>query len=86
MGKLDHYPARHPVAIALTAMAHALRTGADLLGALAEQARSVGVAPWSPEFDEAAALAGMPYSRAWDAYLDRETWAQAERQPFAHVH
>ena len=30
---------------------------------------------------EAAALAGMPYSRAWDAYLDRETWAQAERQP-----
>ena len=56
------------------------------LDALAEQARRVGVAPFSPEFDEAAALAGMPYSRAWDAYLDRETWAQAERQPLAHAH
>lgn len=86
MNKLDHYPPQHPVAIALTAMAHALRTGADLLDSLAEQANSAGVAPYSSDFDEAAALAGMPYSRAWDAYLDRETWAQAERQPLAHVH
>lgn len=86
MNKLDHYPPQHPVALALTGMARALRTGADLLEALAEQATRVGVAPFSPEFDEAAALAGMPYSRAWDAYLDRETWALAERQPLAHIH
>ena len=32
-----------------------------------------------------AALAGMPYSRAWDAYLDRDTWAEAERRPLAHM-
>ena len=53
----------------------------DLLEALAEQARRVGVAPFSPEFDEAAALAGMPYSRAWDAYLDRETARTPENSP-----
>ncbi|TXH92730.1 MAG: hypothetical protein E6Q71_00485 [Pseudomonas sp.] len=86
MNKQPAYEARHPLAIALASMAHALRTGADLIDALAEQATRVGVAPFSPEFDEAAALAGMPYSRAWDAYLDRETWAQAERQPLAHIH
>jgi hypothetical protein len=66
-------------------MARALRSGADLLDSLAEQASSVGVKPFSDEFDEAAALAGMPYSRAWDAYLDRDTWAEAERRPLAHM-
>ncbi|HBO4797750.1 TPA: hypothetical protein L4V07_000152 [Pseudomonas aeruginosa] len=86
MNKQPAYEASHPVAVALGGMVRALRSGADLLDALAEQARHVGVAPFSPEFDEAAALAGMPYSRAWDAYLDRETWAQAERQPLAHAH
>ena len=86
MTKQPAYEASHPVAVALGGMVRALCSGADLLDALAEQARRVGVAPFSPEFDEAAALAGMPYSRAWDAYLDRETWAQAERQPLAHIH
>lgn len=86
MNKQPAYEASHPVAVALGGMVRALRSGAVLLEALAEQARLVGVAPFSPEFDEAAALAGMPYSRAWDAYLDRETWAQAERQPLAHIH
>lgn len=52
---------------------------------LAEQATSAGVKPFSDEFDEAAALAGMPYSRAWDTYLDRDTWAEAERRPLAHM-
>lgn len=85
MNKLNHYPARHPVAVALAAIAVALRSGADLLDALAEQATSVGVKPFSDEFDEAAALAGMPYSRAWDAYLDRATWAEAESRPLAHM-
>ena len=59
-----------------------LAPGSD---SLAEQANSVGVKPFSDEFDEAAALAGMPYSRAWDAYLDRATWAEAERRPLAHM-
>ncbi|OZA27355.1 MAG: hypothetical protein B7X91_08795 [Hydrogenophilales bacterium 17-64-11] len=86
MTKQPTYEARHPVAIALAGLARALRSGADLLDALAEQAASVGVKPYSDEFDEAAALAGMPYSRAWDAYLDRDTWAEAERQPLAHMH
>ena len=86
MTKQPAYEASHPVAVALGGMVRALRSGADLLDALAEHARRVGVAPYSPELDEAAALAGMPYSRAWDAYLDRETWAQAERQPLAHTH
>ena len=85
MHKQPIYGARHPVAVALGGLARALRSGADLLDALAEQAASVGVKPYSDEFDEAAALAGMPYSRAWDAYLDRDTWAEAERQPFAHM-
>lgn len=86
MTKQPAYEASHPVAVALGGMVRAARLGCDLLDALAEQARRVGVAPYSSEFDEAAALAGMPYSRAWDAYLDRETWAQAERQPLAHIH
>ncbi|HCL3901635.1 hypothetical protein ABZQ70_20245 [Pseudomonas aeruginosa] len=85
MHKQPIYEARHPVAVALGGLARALRSGADLLDALAEQAASVGVKPYSDEFDEAAALAGMPYSRAWDAYLDRDTWAEAERQPLAHM-
>ncbi|HCU2041220.1 TPA: hypothetical protein OUI29_000858 [Pseudomonas aeruginosa] len=85
MNKRPIYEARHPVAVALGGLARALRSGADLLDALAEQAASVGVKPYSDEFDEAAALAGMPYSRAWDAYLDRDTWAEAERQPLAHM-
>ncbi len=85
MHKQPIYGARHPVAVALGGLARALRSGADLLDALADQAASVGVKPYSDEFDEAAALAGMPYSRAWDAYLDRDTWAEAERQPLAHM-
>lgn len=85
MHKQPIYGARHPVAVALGGLARALRSGADLLDALAEQAASVGVKPYSDEFDEAAALVGMPYSRAWDAYLDRDTWAEAERQPLAHM-
>ena len=56
MNKQPAYEASHPVAVALGGMVRALRSGADLLEALAEQARRVGVAPFSPEFDEAAAL------------------------------
>ncbi len=84
--KLPVYPADHPVALALCAMFRALATGGNLLDALVETATDAGVKPFSDEFDEAAAMAGLPYSRAWDAYLDRETWALAESRPLAHVH
>lgn len=56
MTKQPTYEARHPVAVALAGLAVALRTGADILDVLAEQARSVGVEPWSPDFDDAARL------------------------------
>lgn len=86
MTDLPIYPADHPVAIALRAMYRSIATGGDLLDALVEQATNVGVRPFSDEFDKAASLAGIPYSRAWDAYLDRKSWAEAERQPLAHMH
>ncbi len=86
MTKQPTYEARHPVAVALAGLAVALRTGADILDVLAEQARSVGVEPWSPDFDDAARLLGYHYSRAWDAYVSREDLAVAERHPFAHMH
>lgn len=81
MNKQAHYSVDHPVAIALTGMVTALRTGRDPLDALAERALGAGVEPWSAGFDESAALAGYHYSRSWDAYLDRATWAEAERPP-----
>lgn len=84
--KLPVYPADHPVALALRAMFSALATKCSLLDALVETATSAGVKPFSDEFDLVAAMAGLPYSRAWDAYLDRETWALAESRPLAHVH
>ncbi len=47
---------------------------------------SVGVEPWSPDFDDAARLLGYHYSRAWDAYVSREDLPLAERHPLAHTH
>lgn len=82
MTKQPTYEARHPVALA--GLARALRTGAKVLDGLAEQARCVGVEPWSPDFDDAARLLGYHYSRAWGAYVSREDLAVAERHPFAH--
>jgi len=61
-------------------------SGADILDGLAEQARSVGVEPWSADFDDAARLLGYHYSRAWNAYVSREDLAVAERHPLAHMH
>jgi hypothetical protein len=89
--KLPAYPARHPVAIALAGMARAARLGCDLLDALAYQAERAGVAPYSDDFDEAAALAGTPYCRALDLYVDRETKRRAdflgsERAHLAFLH
>ncbi|MDX1297206.1 MAG: hypothetical protein R3260_03050 [Pseudomonas sp.] len=84
--KLLAYPARHPVAIALSGMALALRTGANLLDTLADRASSVGVAPYSDDFDEAAALAGMPYCRALDLYVDKSTKRRADELGFERAH
>lgn len=86
MTKQAVYPAHHPVALALGGLAVALRTGCEVIGALAEQAASVGVKPFSDEFDEAAALAGMPYSRPLDLYVDRETKRRADALPYDRLH
>ena len=86
MNKRPSYEARHPVAVALAGLARALRSGADILDGLSEQARSVGVEPWSADFDDAARLLGYHYSRAWNAYVSREDLAVAERHPLAHMH
>lgn len=84
--KLPVYPADHPVSLALRAICSTLATGGSLLETLADTAERVGVPFGSERFDEAAAMAGIPYSRAWDLYLDRKTWAVAESQPLAHMH
>lgn len=84
--KLDCYPANHPVAIALVGIAYALRHGADLLCAMAEYAESVGVRAYSDEFDEAAELAGVPYCRALDLYVDRDTKRKADALHFSRAH
>lgn len=86
MNKQAHYAADHPVAIALTGMAVALRTGRDLLDALAERAEAAGVRPYSDYFDDAARLAGMPYCRALDLYVDRETKRRADRLGYRQAH
>lgn len=86
MNKLPAYPADHPVAIALSGLMLALRTGRDLLSSLAEQAERVGVRPYSDYFDDAARLAGLPYCRALDLYVDRATKLRADELGFERAH
>lgn len=86
MNKLAHYPVDHPVALALAGLACALRTGRDLLASLAERAEAAGVRPYSDYFDDAARLAGMPYCRALDLYVDRETKRRADRLGYGQAH
>lgn len=86
MNKLAHYSADHPVAIALAGLVCALRTGRDLLASLAERAEAAGVRPYSDYFDDAARLAGMPYCRALDLYVDRETKRRADRLGYGQAH
>lgn len=86
MRKLAHYSIDHPVAIALTGMVTALRTGRDLLASLAERAEAAGVRPYSDYFDDAARLAGLPYCRALDLYVDRETKRRADRLGYGQAH
>lgn len=86
MRKLAHYSTDHPVAIALAGMVGVLRTGGDLLASLAERAEAAGVRPYSEYFDDAARLAGMPYCRALDLYVDRETKRRADRLGYGQAH
>jgi hypothetical protein len=86
MNKQAVYPAHHPVALALTGLACALRTGCEVIDALAERAASVGVPFGCETFDDAAALAGVPYSRPLDLYVDRETKRRADALPFDRLH
>lgn len=84
--KLPVYPADHPVALALRAMFSAMSTGNNLLDTLADTAERLGVPFGSERFDEAAAMAGIPYSRSLDLYLDRQTQREAEALPFHLAH
>ena len=84
--KLPVYPADHPVALALCAMFSALATGRELIDTLADTAERVGVPFGSERFDEAAAMAGIPYCRSLDLYLDRQTQREAEALPFHLAH
>lgn len=84
--RLPEYPADHPVAIALAGIARGMRSGRNLLDALAEQATAAGVRPWSSEFDEAAELAGLPYCRQLDLYVDEGTKRRADALHFTEAH
>ncbi len=73
-------------ALALAAFARAVRTGADPVRALDEQARAEGVAPGSETYDDAAELLGFPYSRALDMYVPREMRDRAGKLHFSEAH
>ena len=57
-----HYPPCHPAMLALAALVAAIQHRCD---------------PF-PELEAAAALAGQPYCRALDLYVDRETKRRAD--------
>lgn len=80
------YPADHPVTIALVATASAVLLRVPLFDALVARAGSYGIKPGSARFDEAADWAGMPYCRALDLYVDRQTKARAEALHFTQAH
>lgn len=42
--------------------------------------------PYSEYFDDAARLAGVPYCRALDLYVDRETKRRADRLGYGQAH
>lgn len=84
--KLPAYPASHPVAIALAAIGHAITAGIGVVRALDEQARDAGVMPGSDAYDDAAELAGFPYCRALDLYVDRSTRDRANKLHFTEAH
>lgn len=84
--KLPAYPADHPVTLALLAMCSAITSGRALIDALADMAERAGVPFGSERFDEAAEIAGIPYCRSLDLYLDRQTQRKADALPFHQAH
>lgn len=64
--------------LALAALVAAIQQRCDTFPELEAAAARNGVAVGSEEFDEAAALAGQPYCRALDLYVDRETKCRAD--------
>ncbi len=63
--------------LALAALVAAIQHRCDPFPELEAAAARNGVAVGSEEFDEAATLAGQPYCRALDLYVDRETKRRA---------
>jgi hypothetical protein len=86
MTEARSYPAGHPVTVALVAMALAYLTREPLMQTLTERAGRYGIEPNSERFDQAAEAAGMPYCRALDLYVDRESKARAEALHFTQAH
>jgi hypothetical protein len=86
IARLPAYPQGHPVALAFAAIAHAITGRTDVVRALDEQARAASVLPGSEPYDDAAELAGFPYCRALDLYVDRATKDRAERLHFTEAH
>lgn len=84
--KLESYPEDHAVVIALAGMARALRSEDTLIDSLAAHAECVGVRFGSEAFDEAAEIAGLPYCRTLDLYLDRDTKRRADALHFSEAH
>lgn len=74
------------VCLMLTAAAMAVLLRMRFFEALELRARRFGIAPGSERFDQAAEAAGMPYCRALDLYVDRETKARAEALHFKDAH
>ncbi|KCB21824.1 hypothetical protein L539_0351 [Bordetella hinzii 5132] len=72
--------------MALHAICSAVTSDRELIDALADTAERVGVPFGSEHFDEAAAMAGIPYSRSLDLYLDRPTQREADGLPFHLAH
>ena len=79
MRRQAHYLPCHPAMLALAALVAAIQHGGDPFPELEAAAARNGVAVGSEEFDEAAALAGQPYCRALDLYVDRETKRRADQ-------
>lgn len=84
--KLLVYPAHHPVTLAIAGIVAALFAGGEIFQALAEEAARVDVAIGSEPFNEAAELAGVPYCRVLDLYVDRATKRRADGLHFTEAH
>lgn len=76
----------YTVTIVLVAFASAVLLKLPLIQALEQCAMRYGIEPGSARFDRVAEVAGMPYCRALDLYVDRHTKARAEALHFSQAH